>query len=198
MFRTVTARLALWLAVLYTVLSVTVFGLLYVTLKSNLRQRQDEALLNESKEFEGMYLTQGVEALRDEFKRESESEGSKRVFFRLFSRSLEEHIASNLKGWKGLGSPPAAVTGLASGGVVLATLSVPGHPHDARVIYRKLSDGTIIQIGYSLEDDDALANHLRRIFATATALKYNAVIVTGDPEFKAVSHLIKIEWIRQV
>ena len=34
-------------------------------------------------------------------------------------------------------------------------------------------------------------------FAVACAQQHSAVLVTGDPEFKAVSHLIKIEWIRQ-
>ena len=32
-------------------------------------------------------------------------------------------------------------------------------------------------------------------FATATALKYNAVIVTGDPEFKKIEHKVEIDWI---
>jgi ribonuclease VapC len=32
-------------------------------------------------------------------------------------------------------------------------------------------------------------------FATATALKYNAVIVTGDPEFKKIEHKVDIDWI---
>jgi ribonuclease VapC len=32
-------------------------------------------------------------------------------------------------------------------------------------------------------------------FAAATALKHEAAIVTGDPEFRKVEHLIDIEWI---
>ncbi len=32
-------------------------------------------------------------------------------------------------------------------------------------------------------------------FAVATALKYSATIITGDPEFKKVEKLVKIEWI---
>jgi ribonuclease VapC len=35
-------------------------------------------------------------------------------------------------------------------------------------------------------------------FAVACAQRNSAVLVTGDPEFKVVSHLIEIEWIRQV
>lgn len=33
-------------------------------------------------------------------------------------------------------------------------------------------------------------------FALACAIENSAVLITGDPEFKAVSHLVKIEWIR--
>jgi predicted nucleic acid-binding protein len=32
-------------------------------------------------------------------------------------------------------------------------------------------------------------------FAVATAIRANAVMVTGDPELRAVSHLVRIEWI---
>ena len=31
-------------------------------------------------------------------------------------------------------------------------------------------------------------------FAVATALKYSASIITGDPEFKKVDHIVTIEW----
>jgi ribonuclease VapC len=32
-------------------------------------------------------------------------------------------------------------------------------------------------------------------FALASAIKYRAIIVTGDPEFKKVEHLVEIMWI---
>ena len=32
-------------------------------------------------------------------------------------------------------------------------------------------------------------------FAVAAALKHNATIVTGDPEFKKIEHMVKIDWI---
>lgn len=35
-------------------------------------------------------------------------------------------------------------------------------------------------------------------FAVVCAQQNSAILVTGDPEFKAVSHLVRIEWFRQV
>lgn len=32
-------------------------------------------------------------------------------------------------------------------------------------------------------------------FAAATAIQHHAILVTGDPEFKQVEHLMKIEWV---
>ena len=32
-------------------------------------------------------------------------------------------------------------------------------------------------------------------FAAAAALNHDAVIVTGNPEFRHIAHLVKIEWI---
>ena len=32
-------------------------------------------------------------------------------------------------------------------------------------------------------------------FAVATALKFDASVVTGDPEFKKVTHLLQVIWI---
>ena len=33
-------------------------------------------------------------------------------------------------------------------------------------------------------------------FALACALEYSAILVTGDPDFKKVVHLVNIQWIR--
>lgn len=33
-------------------------------------------------------------------------------------------------------------------------------------------------------------------FAVATALREDAIVITGDPEFKKTEHLVQIEWLR--
>ena len=41
--------------------------------------------------------------------------------------------------------------------------------------------------GYNLSFDDC--------FALASAVEHGAVLITGDPEFRAVEHLVKITWV---
>ena len=170
MFRTLTSRLTLWQTALFGALSIMIFCLIYLVLKSNLRQRMDEELINESGEFEAIYHARGAGALRAEFKLESESEGVKRVFYRLFSPDLKDLIASDLGSWKGLGSPPPMAAAIPPGGESLATITIAGQRHNARVIYRRFSDGSIVQIGATVEDDDKLLENIRKIFGTAIVM----------------------------
>lgn len=170
MFRTLTSRLTLWQTALFGALALVIFCLVYFILKSNLRQRMDEELINESSEFETLYHARGAEALRAEFKLESESEGVKRVFYRFFSPDMRERFASDLGSWKGLGPPPPMVAGIPTGMKSLATISIAGQRHNARVIYRKFSDGNVVQLGATLEDDDELLGGIREIFGIAIVL----------------------------
>lgn len=62
----------------------------------------------------------------------------------------------------------------------------------------------VINIGNSLQEVVASAKIKAQYpmsyadcFAVATAVREQATIITGDPEFKHVEHLVSIEWLRQ-
>ena len=50
-----------------------------------------------------------------------------------------------------------------------------------------LWQAALLKAEYSLSLADA--------FAAATAMASNATIVTGDPEFEAIAHLVEISWV---
>ena len=170
MLSRVSSRLTLWYTALFAALSVTVFALLYTVLKTNLGQRMDEALLNEARELEALYQTQGIDALRAEFKREAESEGTKRVFFRLLSPRPAKCASSDLNEWAGLDPLPPAAANLQPQTELFGTISLPGQNHDTRVIYKKTDNDAVIQIGYTRKDDDELIANYRVIFGAGTAV----------------------------
>ncbi|MCX6355035.1 MAG: HAMP domain-containing sensor histidine kinase [Candidatus Aureabacteria bacterium] len=170
MLSRVSSRLTLWHTALFAALSITVFALLYTVLKTNLGQRMDESLLNEAKEFETLYQTQGIDALRAEFKMEAEAEGTQRVFFRLLSPRPEECASSDLSEWAGLDPPPAEVANLQPRTELFGTLSLPGQDHAIRVIYKKMDNGAIIQIGYTRKEDDDLIANYRALFGACIAV----------------------------
>ncbi len=50
-------------------------------------------------------------------------------------------------------------------------------------------------IMYAAETKAEYAISYADCFAVATALKVKASVVTGDPEFKKVEHIVKIQWL---
>lgn len=51
-------------------------------------------------------------------------------------------------------------------------------------------DAAHIKAHYAISYADA--------FAAAAALRENAVVVTGDPEFESIEQLVKVEWLSRV
>lgn len=66
---------------------------------------------------------------------------------------------------------------------ILAGLSIIQLPGDFECII----DAARIKAEYPISFADC--------FAVCAALKENAVILTGDPEFKKVEHLVQIDWV---
>jgi signal transduction histidine kinase len=96
---------------------------------------------------------------------EAESEGFGDIFFRLLDPAGGEIAATNMTAWKGVGVNESALARVAAGkGPVFETVSVPGKPYEARIIYGILESGRIIQIGVSLEDDARFLETFRAVF----------------------------------
>ncbi|MFQ5848610.1 MAG: sensor histidine kinase [Candidatus Methylomirabilales bacterium] len=163
-------RLALCNGALFGALSLAVFLVVYIALTSSLGQRADDDLLSTVKEFEALYATNGVEALRAEFQREAESRGIKRVFFRLMSPRRELLAASDLRAWGKMNGIALRPAGLSNEGVGFRTVSVPGRRHKVRVILKRTADGHMIQFGATLQENEALMEKYRETFGTALAV----------------------------
>ncbi len=167
MFRTVTSRITLWYTAIFGLLSLFVFGLVNLAVVTRLRARMDAELGNESREFEEIYRRGGIEALREGFRLEGESDGYKRVFFRFFSPAGDRLLSSDIGSWGELGGLPAAASALPPGRAILCTPAAPGLARRARAIYRKTGDGHVIEIGATTEDDDDLVRGVHRVFGSA-------------------------------
>ena len=176
-FRTVTFRLTLRYAALFAVLSSVTFGLVYIMMASRLRGQTDERLLSKAKEFQALYVAHGIGALKAEFDREAQSNGIKTVFFRLFSGQGKTLAASDLSAWRGLETNPSASP--ASKVETYVTLSLPGHRHAARTVSMKLRDGSVLQVGHSLRDNETLLERYRETFGWALAIMVTCGVIMG-------------------
>lgn len=170
LFRTVTFRIVLWYAGLFFVSSLAVFIFIYFTLDSSLRHRMDKNLLSNAEEFEAIYKAGGVRALQSDFNIEAQSEGTERAFFRLLSPQRSVIASSDTSRWSGIETHPDGVVNPPDERAVFRTLTLPNHRDGFRVIYRKTSDGNIIQVGQTLREDKRLLARYRENFGVAIAV----------------------------
>ncbi len=88
----------------------------------------------------------------------------------MLSDQGKELAASDLSFWGGLGSDLPALQRLSQGaGPVLETLSLPERRHKVRVLYGRIGPDAILQVGWSLKDDDEFVAQFREIFGTTVA-----------------------------
>ncbi len=165
-----TFRLTLWYTGLFGALSLGVFLLVYVSLTSHLHAQADNELLDTAREFEALYRSHGEEALTSEFRREAQSRGVSRVFFRLLSAKGDVLAASDLEAWSGLEPPGSGSAGPTTGQPTFRTLSLPGHRHKVRVVIEPAGGDRAIEVGMTLRDAEIMMERYRETFGTALAL----------------------------
>ncbi|MBN1637125.1 MAG: HAMP domain-containing protein [Deltaproteobacteria bacterium] len=167
MFRTLTSRLTVRYTILFAVLSIVVFVIVYATLSSSMKQKVDKELQEEVVEFGGLYQAQGLATLDAVLQHEAASEGLDRAFFLLLSPEKEIRASSDLSSWQGIDFMPDDLDELGENQHVLRTISIPDRARNVRVIYKRLVDGHLLEIGVSVEDKDALMAMYREMFLTA-------------------------------
>jgi heavy metal sensor kinase len=168
--RTTTSRLTLWHLGLFSVLSVVVFLVVYVSLASHLRNQTDNEIMDSAKEFAVLYGERGVKALQDEFTREAESRGTRRVFFQLFSSKGKLLASSDLSHWKGLEISRLHGPITSKNHLSFRTIFLPGFRHKIRLFSMFTGDGNMIEIGTILQSEEIILERYRETFGTALAV----------------------------
>jgi heavy metal sensor kinase len=170
--RTLAFRLTVWYAAIFTVSSLLAFFFFYLQVASILRERTDEDLLDDIKEFSALLAAKGIEEVKQTMILEAKTDGEKDVFYRLLSPDGKELGSSELFFWGQLSVNQAALQQIVKDAKpVLETLTIDGRRHKARTVYAPIGPGTILQIGMSLEDNDEFLGEFRQIFgATITAV----------------------------
>jgi len=124
-------------------------------------------LQNDMEEIDALYNNLDIRALEAEFVEEAVDEGVHRVFFRVLSLDQTELFATNLSAWHKVNSMHVPLSKLTTENPFFTTIPIPGTEHKARVIYKKLDDSYILQVGRSLRDNEELMEQYGRIFAVS-------------------------------
>jgi len=164
-FNTVIFRLTLWYTSIFGGLSIILFIIIYIFLSSFLISRIDIQMQNDIEEIDALHHSFDIKALETELGVEAVSEGINRVFFRVLSPDQTELFATNLSAWHKVNSLNVPLSKLTTENPFFTTIPIPGTEHEARVIYKKLDDSHILQVGRTLRDNEELMEQYGTIFA---------------------------------
>lgn len=163
--RTLVFRLTFWYALVFTVCTLAAFAVFYVIISNVVKEHTDQAMLKEMAESIAIVKSKGEDSFGKEMSFEAESEGVGDIFFRLLDPAGGEIASTNMTAWKGVGASGGALARVAAGdGPVFETVSIPGKPYQARIVYGLLESGRVIQIGVSLENDARILETFRDVF----------------------------------
>jgi len=166
-------RLALWYAAVFAVSAVAIGLIGYQLLVTSLVNRDHELLRARLVELAERYQYGGVRALSDAIAAEPAAGEPESVLVRLVSPSADVLFVSRPPVWRTFDL--AELDRRSSTGDALDALSSPGASMQLEVATRRLSDGTLIQVGRTTVGRDRFLGEVRRVIGILTVV----TLVTG-------------------
>jgi signal transduction histidine kinase len=125
-----------------------------------------------------MYRSGGVDRVQSEFDIESIAEGSVE-FYRFFSRDKEILASTDTSMWDRRLFAAERINELEVEDELLMTLDDLKNNRKVRVIYKKFDDGSILEVGKSLEEKEGTLLNMRKVFSVSVlvALIASSIIV---------------------
>jgi heavy metal sensor kinase len=169
--KTLAFRLTLWYAGVFALSACVAFLLFYTLITSVFRDRTDQELLAQAREFSATLSTRGMEAVRNLAMLEAQAAGVKKVFFRLLSSRGEVFSSSNMSYWQDIHIRHEAIKELLRDRKnVFETVSIPNRKDKIRVAHVLIGTGVILQIGRSMEADSRFIDAFKNIFLITMVL----------------------------
>ncbi len=169
--KTLAFRLTLWYAGIFAVSACVAFLLFYTLITSVFRDRTDQELLAQAREFSATLSTRGMEAVRNLAMLEAQAAGVRKVFFRLLSSRGEVFSSSNMSYWQDIDIRQEAIKELLRDRKnVFETVSIPNRKDKIRVAHVLIGTGVILQIGQSMEADSRFIDAFKNIFLVTMVL----------------------------
>ena len=169
--KTLAFRLTLWYAGVFAVSAGVAFLLFYTLITAVFRDRTDQELLAQAREFSATLSSRGMEAVRNLAMLEAQAAGVKKVFFRLLSSRGEVFSSSNMSYWQDIDIRQEAIKELLRDRKsVFETVSIPNRKDKIRVAHVLIGTGVILQIGQSMEADSRFIDAFKNIFLVTTVL----------------------------
>ena len=160
---TLSFRLTIWYAVIFTITSLIALSVFYFQIYAITMENTDDELLEELEEYQVLMTKGGLDALEEELVDEMESEGEE-VFFRILSIKGNILKQVNMQYYDNAPVSENALEALKNKeDYVLKTIDIPGHEYKVRNIYGMIDPTMIFNMGLSLEDNHEYLSIFRNL-----------------------------------
>jgi len=150
---TLSFRLTVWYAVIFTLTSFVALFLFYSRISTVTMENTDNALREEVHEFLLFMRTGGLDQVLAQLDFEAEEEGG-HVFFRMLTSDGQVVKALHMDFFEPVGISEIALEKLKDGaGQIMETVQLPNHEYGIRIIYARLAPELIFNMGISLEEN---------------------------------------------
>jgi signal transduction histidine kinase len=163
--RTVVLRLTAWFAGTFALGVLLIFFLVYLSIKSNLEQVVDNEMLGEAKKYYDLYTNEGLDVLRVDMKKEEHYHGADHVFFRILHPVDKVFYSSDVSSWGPISIHVDLEEHDFNEGPLLETVLLSKHDHFTRVLYARLDENTLLQMGQSLQTVSLMLSKVRITFS---------------------------------
>src|SRR5258708_7511547 len=161
--RTITFRLILWYSAFFILSTSFLFVLAYFLLSSSVRQKDREETHQKLGEYAAQYQAGGIEALKKEVSLEGGSGKENPLFVRVVGPQNRTLFLNAAEHWNDLDL--TQLNGKArSQNQQPVYLQVRGREKGLEIQTTVLSDGNVLQVGQSTEEQEALLETFREIF----------------------------------
>ncbi len=151
--RDLTTRLTLWYGAVFSICFLLVFGVLYSIMRDEFHRWTDEQLREEIAEVKMAYEEGGREGLVHHLRQE-EAAGGGRFMGRIIESSGVVSFAATSRRYDGIFGMNAELLSEARGGRGDFSRLTLDHDQAASVIYSRLPDGSVVQLGQPLLDHE--------------------------------------------
>jgi len=162
--RSLTFRLTVWYSAIFIVSWIVISIVVYYSLSTRMRQRGDAALTTEADDYAAVYRAEGKDVLSATIVREAQSGVPEDIFVRVLNSDGTILAQSDAALWENLQAGRASVKRRTDGHMSWQTLTVAKREHPCRVGSLQLPDGTLIQVGANLHDDNEALEDYREVF----------------------------------
>jgi heavy metal sensor kinase len=189
-------RLTLWYAGIFTVSSFVAFFLFYMLITSVFRERTDRELLGQVNRFSTILAVEGMEAVINAAMIESQAAGVRKIFFRFLSQDGTVFSSSNLAYWQDIGIHSKAIKEILQGSrYAFETVVISGRKEEVRILYAMINPGIIMQVGEAMEGYSRFLDAFQGIFILTMTLLI--VVAAGIGWFTARRAVSGVEAVTQ-